>query len=165
MYWEGVNNAFEAAVDTAAMEIASDASGIGLAKVNKWSQEDLAYMITAEVDLHTARAGGIAFGRKDGNSPLVVAQIDCGSGPEGLVAIERLTDKEVIQKREMKIARKGVYKLRVIVCDDIIKFYVDERLVLTQYVPDIEPGDVYLGARQGEARYKDLKYYSGKTRR
>ncbi|MHC4479315.1 MAG: glycoside hydrolase family protein [Planctomycetota bacterium] len=164
VYWEGVNSAFEDGVGAAAMEVASDESGFGLVRVKQWNRKDAAYMITANVDLHTAQAAGIAFGRKDGNSPLVVAQIDCAAGPEGTVSIERLANREIIQKREMKISRKGVYKLRAIVCGEIVKFYVDERLVLTQYVAGIKPDDVYLYARQGEARYRNIRYYAGKTR-
>jgi hypothetical protein len=164
VYWEGVNNAFEAAVDAAATNVTSDQSGFKLIKVREWTQKDPAYMITAKVDLRTAEAGGIAFSRKDGSEPFLVAQIDCSAGNEGLVSIERLEDKVIIQKRETKIVGKGLYKLRVIVCDDIIKFYVDERLILTQYAAGIKPGEVYLYARQGEVRYKNLKYYSGKTK-
>jgi sugar phosphate isomerase/epimerase len=164
VYWAGVNNAFETSVDASATKVTSDQSGTKLTKVKEWNQKDPVYMITANVDLHIAQGGGIAFGSKDGNSPLVSAQIDSGAGPEGLVSIEHLGDKEIIQKREMKIARKGVCKLRVIVCDDTIKFYVDERLILTHYVAGIIPGDIYLYARQGEVRYKNLKYYSGKTK-
>jgi beta-fructofuranosidase len=165
VYWEGVNNAFEAGVDAAATNVTSDESGFKLIEVCEWTRKDPAYMITARVDLHTAEAGGIAFGRKGGPEPFLLAQIDCGAGPEGLVSIERLEDKVIIQKRETKIVRKGVYSLRVIVCGDIIKFYVDEILILTQYAAGIKPGDVYLYARQGEARYPKLKYYAGKTKR
>ena len=114
------------------------------------------------MDLNTAQAGGIALGCKDGNSPLLVAQIDCSAGPEGLVSIKHLADDEIIQKRETKITKNGNYKLRVIVCDDTIKFYVDERLILTHYVAGIKPDDIYLYSRQGEVIYKNLKYYSGK---
>ena len=122
-------------------------------------------MITAMVDLHTARAGGIAFGCKDGPEPFLLARIDCSAGSEALVSIERLKDKKIIQKRQMQLVGKGAYNLRVIVCGELIKFYVDERLVLTQYAPGIKPGDVYLYARQGEARYQKLKYYPGKKKR
>jgi hypothetical protein len=122
-------------------------------------------MITAMVDLRTAQAGGIAFSCKDGPAPFLLAQIDCTAKPDGLVSIERLKDKKIIQKRETKIVRKGAYNLRVIVCDDLIKLYVDERLVLTQYAAGIKPGDVYLYARQGNAWYQKLKYYTRKTKR
>jgi len=165
MYWEGVNDAFEAAVDAAPMDVTSDESGFKLIKVKEWTRKDSTYMITARVDLGTAQAGGIAFGCKDGPEPFLLARIDCTAKPEGLVSIERLEDKEIIQKRETKIVRKGVYNLRVIVCGELIKLYVDEKLILTQYTAGIKPGDVYLYARQGEARYQKLKYYAGKTRR
>ncbi|MHC4194102.1 MAG: glycoside hydrolase family protein, partial [Planctomycetota bacterium] len=165
VYWEGVNDAFEAPVDAAATNVTSDQSEFKLMKVKEWNRKDPAYMITAKVDLHTAEAAGIAFGRKDGPEPFLLVRIDCTAGPEGLVSIERLEDKEVIQKRETKIARKGAYNLRAIVCGEIIKFYVDERLILTQYAAGIEAGEVYLYARQGEARYQKLKYYTAKTRR
>jgi hypothetical protein len=122
-------------------------------------------MITATVDLHTAEAGGIAFSRKDGPEPFLLARIDCVAGPEGLVSIQRLEDKEIIQKRGTRIFNNGVFKLRVIVCGDIIKFYVDERLILTQYAAGNKPGEVYLYARQGEARYQNLRYYTSKARR
>ena len=65
----------------------------------------------------------------------------------------------------MQIAGKGVYDLRVVVCGDIIKLYVDERFILTQYAAGIKPGDVYLYARQGRAMYQKLKYYAAKTKR
>jgi hypothetical protein len=165
MYWEGVNDAFEAAVDAAPIDVASDESGFKLIKVREWTQKDPTYMITTMVDLHTAQAGGIAFSCKDGPDPFLLAQIDCTAKPDGLVSIERLKDKEIIQKRETKIVREGAYNLRVIVCGDLIKLYVDERLVLTQYAAGIKLGDVYLYARQGEARYQKLKYYTRKTKR
>jgi hypothetical protein len=165
VYWEGVNDAFEAPVDAAATNVAADQSGFKLMKVKEWNRKDPVYMIAAKVDLHTSEAGGIAFSRKDGPEPFLLAQIDCGAGPEGLVSIQRLKDNEIIQKRETEIARKGAYDLRLIVCGDIIKFYVDERLILTQYAAGIKPGDVYLYARHGEARYQKLKYYTAKTRR
>jgi hypothetical protein len=165
VYWEGVNNAFEAAVDAAATNVTSEQGGFKLIKVREWTRKDPVYMITARVDLHTAEAGGIAFSCKDGPEPFLLAQIDCAAGPEGLVSIERLEDREIIQKRETKVVRKGVYNLRVIVCGDIIKFYVDEILILTQYAAGIKPGDVYLYARQGEARYPKLKYHAGKRKR
>jgi hypothetical protein len=164
MYWQGVNNVFESPVDAPAIKVTSDQSGFKLTKVKKWCPKDPVYMITTKLDLHTAQAGGIAFGSKDGNSPLLVAQIDCSAGPEGLVSIKHLGDNEIIQKRETKIVSKDIYKLRVIVCDDTIKFYVDERLILTHYIAGIIPGDVYLYAKQGEARFNNLKYYSGKTK-
>jgi sucrose-6-phosphate hydrolase SacC (GH32 family) len=165
VYWKGVNDAFGAAVDAASMDVTSDESGFKLIKVKEWTQKDSTYMITAMVDLGTAQAGGIAFSCKDGPNPFLLAQIDCKAKPDGLVSIERLKDKEIIQKREMKIVRKGAYNLRVIVCGELIKFYVDERLVLTQYAAGIKPSDVYLYARQGEARYQKLKYYTAKTKR
>ncbi|MHC4362106.1 MAG: glycoside hydrolase family protein [Planctomycetota bacterium] len=165
VYWEGVNDAFEAPIDAAATNVAADQSGFKLMKVKEWNRKDPVYMIAAKVDLHTSEAGGIAFSRKDGPEPFLLAQIDCGAGPEGLVSIQRLKDNEIIQKRETEIARKGAYDLRLIVCGDIIKFYVDERLILTQYAAGIKPGDVYLYARHGEARYQKLKYYTAKTRR
>lgn len=164
VYWEGVNDAFIAPVDAAPIDVTSDESGFKLVKVKQWTQKDPTYMITAMVDLRTAQAGGIAFSRKDGPNPFLLAQIDCTAKPDGLVSIKRLWDRKIIQKRQMKIVKKGGYKLRVIVCGDLIKLYVDERLVLTQYAAGIKPGDVYLYARQGEARYQKLKYYTGKTR-
>jgi len=165
VYWQGVNDAFQAPVDAAPIDVASDESGFKLIKVGVWTGKDPTYMITAKVDLGTAQAGGIAFSCKDGREPFLLAQIDWVAGSEGLVSIERLKDKEIIQKRETKIARKGAYSLRVIVCGDIIKFYVDERLILTQYAGGIKRGDVYLCARRGEARYQELKYYAAKTKR
>ena len=165
VYWEGVNDAFIAPVDAAPIDVTSDESGFKLMKVKEWTQKDPTYMITAMVDLHTAQAGGIAFSCKDGPNPFLLAQIDCTAKPDGLVSIERLKDKKIIQKRETKIVRKGAYNLRVIVCGDLIKLYVDERLVLTQYAAGIKPGDVYLYARQGEARHQKLKYYTRKTKR
>ena len=165
MYWQGVNNAFEAAVDAEATSVKSNQSEFKLTKLKEWNRQEPVYMITATVDLNTAQAGGIAFGSKDGSEPFLLAQIDSAAKPEGLVSIKRLEDKVIIQKRETKIVSKGLYKLRVIVCDEIIKFYVEERLILTQYVPDIKPGDVHLYARKGEARYKNIKYYSGRTKK
>jgi len=165
VYWEGVNAAFATPVDAAAIDVTSDESGFELTKVRQWTQKDPTYMITAKVDLRTAQAGGIALARKDGTSPFLLAQIDCAAKPKGLVSIQRLSDKEIIQKREMQIVSKGVYDLRVVVCGDIIKLYVDERLVLTHYVAGIEPGDVYLYARQGGAMYQNLRYYTAKTKR
>lgn len=165
MYWEGVNDAFIAPVDAAPIDVTSDESGFKLIKVKEWTQKDPTYMITTMVDLHTAQAGGIAFSCKDGPDPFLLAQIDCTAKPDGLVSIERLKDKKIIQKRETKIIRKGAYNLRVIVCGDLIKLYVNERLVLTQYAAGIKPGDVYLYARQGEARYQKLRYYTRKTKR
>jgi len=164
VYWEGVNDAFVAPVDAAPIDVTSDESGFKLIKVREWTPKDPTYMITAMVDLHTARAGGIAFSRKDGSDPFLLAQIDCTAKPNGLVSIECLKDKKIIQKREMNIVRKGAYNLRVIVCGDFIKFYVDERLVLTQYAAGIKPGGVYVYARRGEARYQKLKYYAGKSK-
>jgi hypothetical protein len=165
MYWEGVNDAFEAAVKAAPVDVTSDQSGFKLTKVREWTEKDPTYMITAKMDLRTARAGGIAFSCKDGPDPFLLVQIDYTAKPDGLVSIERLKDKEIMQKREMKIARKGVYNLRVIVCGELIKLYVDEELILTQYAAGIKPGDVYLYARQGEARYQKLEYYTEKTKR
>jgi len=165
MYWQGVNDAFEAAVDAATVGVASDESGFRLTKVKEWAPKERAYMITATVDLRTAQAGGIALSSKDGANPFLLAQIECRGKGNGLASIQRLSDKEIIQKREMKIAGKGVYNLRVVVCGELVKFYVDERLVLTHWVAGITPGDVYLYARQGEARYQNLKCYIGRTKR
>jgi len=164
-YWKGVNDAFQAPVDAAPIDVVSDEGGFKLIKVTQWTRKDPMYMITTTVNLHTAQAAGIAFGRKDGVEPFLLAQIDCGAGPDGLVSIRQLRDSEIIQKREMNIAGKGAYNLRAIVCGEIIKMYVDERLVLTQYAASIKPGDVYLYARQGQARYQDLRYYTGKAGR
>jgi hypothetical protein len=164
VYWEGVNDAFDAAVNAAPVDVTSDEGGSKLTRVREWTRKDSAYMITAAVDLHTAQAGGIAFGCKDAPAPFLLARIDCVAGPEGLVSIQRLRDNQIIQKREAKIARKGAYNLRVIVCGELIKLYVDETLILTQYTAGIKPGDVYVHARRGEARYQNLKYYAGKTK-
>jgi len=160
VYWEGINDAFDAAIDAAATNVTSDQSGLKLTKVREWTRKDPTCMITATVDLHTAEAGGIAFSCKDGPDPFLLARIDCTAKPEGLVSIDGLKDKEIIQKRETKIVRKGTYNLRVIVCGELIKFYVDEKLILTQYAAGIKPGDVYVYARQGEARYQNLRYYT-----
>jgi len=165
MYWEGLNDAFQAAVDAAPVNVTSDKSGSKLIKVEGWTIKNTAYMITTMVDLHTARAGGIAFGSKGEQEPFLLARIDSEARPDGMVSIERLKEKEIIQKRQTKIARESAYKLRVIVCGEIIKLYVDQRLVLTQYAAGIKPGDVYLYARKGKARYQKLKYYPGKKKR
>ncbi|MHC4636548.1 MAG: glycoside hydrolase family protein [Planctomycetota bacterium] len=165
VYWQGVNDAFLAGVDADPIEVKSDKSGFKLIKVGQWNPQDSTYMITATVDLRTAQAAGIALGRKDAASPFILAQIDSKAKPDGLVSIKRLADNQIIQKRETQIVSKGIYNLRVVVCGEIIKFYVNQRLILTQYVPAIKPGDVYLYARQGEASYKNIKYYPPKTKR
>lgn len=164
VYWHGVNDAFEAAVDAAPIDVTSVESGFKLTKVREWAQRDRAYMITTTADLHRAEAAGIAFGRGDGPGPFLLAQIDRAAGPEGLVSVEHLEDREIIQKRQKKIGGKGVYSLRLIVCGELIKFYVDEKLVLTQYAAGIRPGEVYVYARRGQGRYQDLKYYAGKAK-
>jgi sucrose-6-phosphate hydrolase SacC (GH32 family) len=162
MYWHGVDKAFESAAGAGAMDVASDESEYGLAKVEKWASKDRAYMVTAKVDLNTAQAGGVVLGSKDGVNPLILAQIEHRGKDVGLVSFEHLGDKKIIQKRERKIVSKGIYDLRIVVCGELIKFYVDERLILTHWVAGMKPGDVHLYARKGKARYENLKYYSGK---
>jgi len=165
VYWEGVNDAFIAPVDAPATDVTSDQSGYKLIKVGQWNRKDSTYMITATANLRTAQAGGIALGRKDATTPFLLAQIDCAAKPDGLVPNKRLADTQIIKARETHIVSKGIYNLRVVVCGEIIKFYVDEKLILSQYAAGIKPGDVYLYARQGEARYQNLKYYAPKTTR
>jgi len=132
MYWSGNDTAFGPAAK--------------LARKGR-PMSDIAFMVTAIVELKDAKAAGIAFGN-------YLALIDSA----GQVSLVDAAAGKTIQDRLWPIVPAGTYKLRLVMANEMVDVYVDDVLVIDYYLAEVGNGGVSLVTREGTRRFVDASY-------
>ncbi len=157
VYWPGLDKAFAPPQSHPAVELDAGKESV-LHRLSGLSSKGSTFMITATAELKRAKAAGFAFGQSE-DKPGFVTEISTEGGSQGQVSLANLPGS-TIQNRHWPIQANGVYRLRVIVVEQMVDVYVDDILVLNRCVPELCPGSISLTARGGAVTLKEVQHYS-----